>query len=91
MPRQVVITTAALVILAALGGFWLGQRQANLGATGVINAVADVHVATHGGDRNQCVGWPADDNAVFFVRCAAMLYAVDGWGNVSVLDQGDGI
>ena len=90
MPRQVVMTTAALVVLAALGGFWLGQRQVSVDASGVIEAVADAHVATHGGDRRECVGWPGDDNAVFFVRCGASLYAVDRWGRVSVVDQEGG-
>ncbi|WP_299200661.1 hypothetical protein [uncultured Tateyamaria sp.] len=90
MPRQVIITTATLVVLAALGGFWLGQRQVNLDATGVIKAVADAHVATHGGDRSQCVGWPGDDSAVFLVRCGALLYAVDRWGRVSLIDQEGG-
>lgn len=88
MPRQVVITTAALVVLAALGGFWLGQRQVALDASGVIEAVADAHVAEHGGDRSQCVGWPGDDTAVFFVRCAAILYAVDLLGRMSVVEEG---
>ncbi|WP_299549809.1 hypothetical protein [uncultured Tateyamaria sp.] len=90
MPLQVVITTATLVVLAALGGFWLGQRQVTLDASGVIEAVADAHVVQHGGDRSQCVGWPGDDRAVFFVRCAASLYSVDRWGRVSLIDQGGG-
>ena len=88
MPRQVVITTATLVVLAALGGFWLGQRQVTLDASGVIEAVADAHVAAHGGARTQCVGWPGDDNAVFHVRCAGTLYAVDRLGRIAVVDEG---
>ncbi|KIC48478.1 hypothetical protein [Tateyamaria sp. ANG-S1] len=91
MPRQVIITTAVLVVLAALGGFWLGQRQVTLDASGVIEAVADAHVAQHGGDRSQCVGWPGEDGAVFYVRCAGILYAVDRWGSLSVVDQEGGI
>ncbi|MEM8655372.1 MAG: hypothetical protein AAGF36_11545 [Pseudomonadota bacterium] len=90
MPRQVVITTATLVVLAALGGFWLGQRQVTLDASGVIGAVADAHVATHGGERSQCVGWPGDETSVFMVRCGAHLYAVYRWGRVSVV-EGAGI
>ncbi|WP_299612097.1 hypothetical protein [uncultured Tateyamaria sp.] len=88
MPRQVVITTATLVVLAALGGFWLGQRQVTLDASGVIEAVADVHVAEHGGDTSQCVGWPGDASAVFYVRCASTLYAVDRLGRASVVEEG---
>ncbi|GGX56949.1 hypothetical protein GCM10007385_27180 [Tateyamaria omphalii] len=87
MPRQIVITTASLVVLAAFGGFWLGQRQVNVDASDVIAAVADAHVAKHGGDRRLCVGWPGDDGVVFFVRCVASLYAVDRWGRVSEIDQ----
>lgn len=91
MPRQVVITTASLVVLAALGGFWLGQRQVTLDASGVIEAVADAHVAAHGGDRIECVGWPGDERAVFFVRCATSLYAVDRWGQVALIEEGGSI
>ncbi|WP_299042605.1 hypothetical protein [uncultured Tateyamaria sp.] len=91
MPRQVVITTATLVVLAALVGYWLGQRQVTVDASGVIEAVADAHVADHGGDRAQCVGWPGREDAVFHVRCGAMLYAVDRWGRVTRMQQEGGI
>ncbi|MEL6465360.1 MAG: hypothetical protein AAFQ58_10370 [Pseudomonadota bacterium] len=87
MPRQVVITTATLVVLAALGGFWLGQRQVTLDVSGVIAAVADAHVAKHGGDRSQCVAWPGEEASVFLVRCGAFLYAVDRWGRMSMIED----
>ncbi|MEX0367598.1 MAG: hypothetical protein AB3N22_16125 [Ruegeria sp.] len=91
MPRQVVITTAVLVVLAALGGFWLGQRQVTLDAAGIIEAVAAAHVAEHGGTPEQCVGVPAADNAVFHVQCGATLYAVDRLGRVALIGQEGGI
>lgn len=91
MPRQVLITTATLVALAALGGYWLGQRQVTLDASGVIEAVADAHVAEHGGDRARCVGWPGDNDAVFYVRCDTALYAVDRWGRTTRVPQEGGI
>lgn len=88
MPRQVVITTATLVVLAALGGFWLGQRQVALGASGVIDAVADAHVSKFGGDRRQCVGWPGEAAVALYVRCASTSYAVDRLGRISVVEEG---
>lgn len=91
MPRQVVITTAVLVALAALGGFWLGQRQVTLDASGIINAVAAAHVAEHGGVPEQCVGVPATDGAVFHVQCSTMTYAIDRFGRVSVIGPEGGI
>lgn len=89
MPRSVLITTATLVVLAALVGFWLGQRQVTLDATGVIEAVAAMHVATHGGDGSDCVGWPGKGHVVFQVRCSGVLYGVDRLGRVEhILEDG---
>ncbi|WP_223424888.1 hypothetical protein [Tateyamaria pelophila] len=90
MPRSVLITTATLVVIAALGGFWLGQRQVTLDATGVIEAVAAIHEDTHGGNASDCVGWPGKGRVVFHVRCAGMLYAVDRFGRVEIVLE-DGI
>ena len=90
MPRQVLITTATLVVLAALGGYWLGQRQVTLDASGVIEAVADAHVALHGGSRRDCVGWPGEQETVFYVRCAGALYAVDRWGQTTRVKEEEG-
>ena len=88
MPRAVLITTATLVVLAGLGGFWLGQRQVTLDTGAVIRAVAQAHVATHGGQITDCVGLPGQGTAVFHVRCGAMLYAVDRLGRVRHVVEG---
>ena len=89
MPRSVMITTATLVALAALGGYWLGLRQVTLDATGVINAVAAIHVASNGGDVGDCFGWPGQGHVAFQVRCGGMLYSVDRLGQVAhVLEDG---
>ena len=87
MPRSVLITTATLVVLAALGGFWLGQRQVSLDTTGVIEAVAARHVAVHGGALTDCLGWPAEGRAIFHVRCGAVLYEVDPLGRVVIATE----
>lgn len=83
MPRSVIITTSTLVVIAGLVGFWLGQRQVTLDASGVIEAVA----AQHGSDAD-CVGWPGEGAAVFMVRCDAVTYAVDRFGRVSRIEEG---
>lgn len=90
MPRAVLITTASLTVLAGLLGFWLGQRQVTLDSAAVINAVAQAHVAAHGGHVTDCVGLPGIDGAVFHVRCDQRLYAVDRVGRVRVVAE-DGI
>ena len=85
MPRSVLITTATLVVIAGALGYWLGQRQVTLDATGVIEAVAEQH-----GNGADCVGWPGEGAAVFMVRCDTVTYAVDRFGRVSVV-TGEGI
>lgn len=91
MPRQVFITTCVLVLLAGLGGFWLGQRHVPLeNATGVIEAVAAEYMKTHGGDERDCVGWLQDDGTVLNVRCGEVLYHVDSFGRVRQVEE-DGI
>ncbi|WP_415920912.1 hypothetical protein [Tateyamaria sp. SN6-1] len=82
MPRSVLITTATLVVLAGLGGYWLGQRQVTLDSSAIIMAVAERHVAQHGGRVTDCIGLPGADGAVFHVRCLERLYAVDRLGRV---------
>ena len=83
MPRSVLITTSVLVVLAGLAGFWLGQRQVTLDATGIINAVAARHVAEHGGDTSACLGWAGEGAAVFQVKCGDITYLVDRFGSVT--------
>ncbi|MEO0766982.1 MAG: hypothetical protein AAFY75_13275 [Pseudomonadota bacterium] len=83
MPRSVLITTSVLVVLAGLAGFWLGQRQVTLDASGIINAVAAQHVAEHGGDTAACLGWAGSGGAVFEVKCGDVTYLVDRFGNVT--------
>jgi hypothetical protein len=89
MPRSVLITTATLVVLAALGGFWLGQRQVSLDTTGIINAVAARHVREHGGTVADCLGWPGEGAVVFQVKCGAVIYHVDRIGRVSRAPEGN--
>ncbi|WP_299148697.1 hypothetical protein [uncultured Tateyamaria sp.] len=90
MPRPVLITTASLVLVAALGGYWLGQRQLDLDATDVINAVAAQHVARHGGTVADCLGWAGTGQVVFQVRCGEIMYHVDRLGTVRIAPE-DGI
>lgn len=85
MPRSVFLTTSVLVVLAGIAGFWLGQRQVTLDATGIINAVAARHVAEHGGSVNDCLGWAGEGAEVFRVKCGDVTYLVDRFGGVSVL------
>jgi hypothetical protein len=88
MPRSVLITTATLVVLAALGGFWLGQRQVTLDTTGIINTVAARHVAEHGGAVTDCLGWPGEGAVVFQVKCGDVTYHVDRLGRVARAPEG---
>lgn len=90
MPRSVLITTSVLVVLAALGGYWLGQRQVTLDATGIINAVAERHVREQGGSVTDCLGWQGEGATVFQVKCGDVLYHVDRLGRVRVA-EGNGI
>jgi|GEM_PF-1395287 len=83
MPRSVFITTSALVVLAGLAGFWLGQRQVTLDATGIINAVAAQYAAEFGGDTADCLGWAGTGASVFQVKCGEVTYLVDRFGNVT--------
>ncbi|MEP1355100.1 MAG: hypothetical protein ABJX32_21775 [Tateyamaria sp.] len=83
MKRTVLITTSVLVVLAGFAGFWLGQRQVTLDATGIINAVATQHVAKHGGDTSACLGWAGKGTSVFQVKCGEFTYLVDRFGNVT--------
>lgn len=89
MPRSVLMTTSVLVVIAALGGFWLGQRQVTPDATGIINTVAERHVAEHGGEITDCLGWQGEGAVVFQVKCADVLYHVDRLGRVSVVEEED--
>lgn len=88
MPRSVLITTSVLVVLAGLAGFWLGQRQVDLDATGIINAVAARHVAEHGGSEAECLGWQGEGAVVFQVKCGDITYHVDRFGGVTVAPEG---
>ncbi|MEL6888424.1 MAG: hypothetical protein AAFO86_06920 [Pseudomonadota bacterium] len=90
MPRSVLISTATLVVLAGLGGFWLGQRQVTLDSSTVIEAVAHRHVEMYGGALTDCLGLPGEGRAVFHVRCVDRLYAVDRLGRVRLIEE-DGI
>lgn len=87
MPRSVFITTATLVLLAGLGGYWLGQRQVTLDSSAVIEAVAQQHVQMHGGQVTDCLGLPGEGTAVFHVRCGEILYAVDRLGRVRMVED----
>ncbi len=84
MPRSVLITTSVLVLLAGVAGFWLGQRQVDLDVTGIINAVAQRHVAEHGGVPGDCVGWQGSGRVVFQVKCGDVTYHVDRFGGISI-------
>ncbi|WP_299296640.1 hypothetical protein [uncultured Tateyamaria sp.] len=86
MPRSVIITTGSLVILAALAGYWLGQRQVNVDSADVIAAVARLH----GGDPATCVGWPGQGAWVMYVECSGVTYRVNRFGQVSRAPE-DGI
>ncbi|WP_299725111.1 hypothetical protein [uncultured Tateyamaria sp.] len=87
MPRSVLITTSVLVVLAGMAGFWLGQRQVTLDATGIINAVAARHVAEHGGAVTDCLGWAGEGAHVFRVKCGDVTYHVDRFGAVRVAPE----
>ena len=84
MPRSVLITTSVLVVLAALGGYWLGQRQVTPDTASVINAVAARHVQEHGGSTADCLGWQGEGAVIFRVKCGTVVYHVDRFGRVSI-------
>ena len=88
MPRPVLITTSVLVVVAALAGFWLGQRQVDLDTKGIINAVAERHVAEHGGSVTDCLGWAGEGARVFQVTCGDVTYQVDRFGTVRIAPEG---
>ncbi len=90
MTRSVLYTTAALVVLAALGGFRLGLQQGDLAdASGLIERVAAKYEAEHGGDPMVCFGWLNADGDLLNVRCDGVRYEVDRFGQISEV-TGDG-
>lgn len=82
MPRSVLLTTLALSALAALGGYTLGvqhNRQVQ-DLSGLVNAVAEAHVAEHGGDVATCMGWVVEGEDMPRVRCGDVVYRIDATG-----------
>ena len=82
MPRQVLITTATLVALAAALGFWAGRNWQPLDETAVITGVARAHVAQHGGAVSDCFAVPGAGEVWIEVHCAGRIYDVDRGGDV---------
>ena len=90
MPRSVVITTAVLVVLAALGGFRLGQQKlAFENATGIIQTVAERHTQVYHGDGTACYGWLTADGRYLHVRCEDRLYRVNQLGVITDVAEPD--
>ncbi len=91
MRNAIVFYTGALCLIAALAGFRLGQQKLDFDdTTGVIEAVARQHVATHGGKITDCLGWLKDSGDLLNVRCDEVLYRVDRLGRITQ-PGGDGI
>lgn len=82
MPRQVIITTAALTVIAGAFGFWLGLRWEPLDETQVISRVIDFHVAQTGGAASDCVAIPGNGEVWLLVQCGAVSYSVDSLGRL---------
>ena len=86
MPRQVLLTTIGLCVVAAGLGFWLGQRQIDLSER--VNAVAAEHVRRHGGNAGDCVGWVAPGEETIRVTCGEISYRISPWGRVTLQSSG---
>ena len=87
MPASVLRIVIVLVCVAAMLGYWLGQRQAALSETDVINAVADRYVSETGGQRHDCVARPdARDGIWVVINCGTASsinqYLVDHQGRL---------
>ena len=87
MPRPVLFTMLSLAVLAAFGGYILGQHYARLDLSGLVNAVAAEHVRLHGGDTQTCLGWMPEGEALPRVRCGNVVYQVNQFGNVAPLSE----
>lgn len=88
---SIIFSTGALCLVAAIGGFRLGQQKLQFEDTGgVIEAVARQHVARHGGQITDCLGWLGSNGDVLNVRCAEQLYRVDQLGRITFVPE-DGI
>lgn len=82
MPRSVLLTTLALVAMAAGIGFWIGLRWQPLDETQVISRIASHHVQKTGGSVEDCVAVPGQRDVWLRVTCGAHVYRVDARGRL---------
>lgn len=71
MPRQVLIVTGVLCLLAGGLGLWLGMLDARKSETDIINSAAALWSAETGvTDVTSCLAWARPDGMVWLeVRC----------------------
>lgn len=89
MPRNVLITTLALSALAAAVGYQYGRSHARADIAGLVNAVAEEHAKTHGGDASSCVGWVVEGEKLPRVTCGDVTYRVDAFGRAVPIEGPD--
>ena len=85
--RPVILSVGVLALVAGLVGYLLGQRQATLTETDVINAYAARYVAETGGQPTDCAAIPGPGDVWLVIRCggeglAGRVFEVDRQGNL---------
>jgi len=89
MPRQVLMTTLVLTVIAALGGYLLGRGHARADLSGLVNAVAQEHARQFGGAPEACFGWIAEGEAMPRVTCGETVYRLDAFGKATPVARPD--
>ena len=82
MPRSVLLTTGALVALAAVLGFKAGQRWQPLDETHVISRIAQHYVSETRGQATDCVAVPGQGKVWIKITCGSRTYNVDARGHL---------
>lgn len=83
MPRQILVTTAALTVFAGAVGFWMGLRWQPLDETQMISGVVARYVTDHEGAPTDCVAVPGSGAVWIAVSCGPVQYSIDVRGRVT--------
>ena len=80
MARPILVSTLALVALAAGFGVWLGQGRSAPTETQAIEMVAQAYVSQTGGQPTDCAASPGPGDVWLRVRCGELVYDIDDRG-----------
>lgn len=75
-----ILTTAALTLLAALAGFRFGLNAQPLTETQAIEQIAARYVRETGGAATDCQARPGQGDIWLIVNCGAQTYKIDRKG-----------